>query len=327
MSQAGFSLEHARAEQLKDFDTDVEHLLKEWNAPGVGVGIVIDDTLVFAKGYGYRDYEQRLPFTPTTLCPIASNTKLFTAIAAGLLVAEGKLAWDTPIRDAVPSIRCYNDALNNTVTLRDMLAHRTGVTRHDMIWYNSDFTCKELFERLQYLAPMEPLRQAFLYNNLMYAAVGYLIELVSGQTWEEFVRERILIPLDTHSTVYTIGDMLTYADCVVPCTERRDTSDLYTRPYYEETVGVAPGGAIISTIEDVSHWLIALMNDGMHAGRHVLPANVLKATLEPAMALPNVLGETKGFWELINNVYGMGRWTGSYRGHGWFSFSDLLPAT
>jgi CubicO group peptidase (beta-lactamase class C family) len=111
-------MENALPEKLKDFDTYMEQLVKDWNAPGVGVGIVVDDKLVFTKGYGYRDYEQHLPFTPTTLCPIASNTKLFTAVAAGLLVADGQLTWDTPVRDAVPSIRFYNGALNNTVTLR-----------------------------------------------------------------------------------------------------------------------------------------------------------------------------------------------------------------
>jgi len=69
----------------------METVLNDWNAPGVGVGIVVNDRLVFAKGYGYRDYAKKLPFTPTTLCPIASNSKLFTAVAAGLLVEEGKL--------------------------------------------------------------------------------------------------------------------------------------------------------------------------------------------------------------------------------------------
>jgi CubicO group peptidase (beta-lactamase class C family) len=157
---------NALSEKLQGFDAYVEQLLTDWNAPGVGVGIVRDNNLGFAKGYGYRDYEQKLPFTPTTLCSLGSNTKLFTAVAAGLLVTEGKLAWDTPIRDAVPSLRFYNDALNNTVTLRDTLAHRSGITRHDTIWYKSDFNRKELFARLKYLEPKEPLRQPLQHRQL-----------------------------------------------------------------------------------------------------------------------------------------------------------------
>ena len=73
--------------------------------------------------------------TANTLFQIASNTKLFTAVGVGMLVEEGKLEWDKPVRQYVPSIQFSNDVLNNTVTIRDMLAHRTGITRHDMIWY------------------------------------------------------------------------------------------------------------------------------------------------------------------------------------------------
>jgi CubicO group peptidase (beta-lactamase class C family) len=289
--------------------------LQDWNAPGLGVGIVVNDQLVFAKGYGFRDYDKKLPFTPATVVPIASNTKLFTAVAAGMLVEEGKLSWDKPVRKSVPGIRFYNDQLNETVTLRDMLSHRTGITRHDLIWYKSDFTRKELFEKLIYLEPQEPIRQTFLYNNLMYAAAGYLIELQSGKTWEEFVQQRILDPLQMNSTSYTIADMLKRPEFGVGFAEKRDSFELYRIPYYEDQAGVAPCGAIISNIEDMSHWLIALMNDGKYNGKQVLPAEVLKATLQPAIADPETAYETRGWFEILNPAYGMGRDIASYRGH------------
>ncbi|QDL11899.1 penicillin-binding protein [Brasilonema octagenarum UFV-E1] len=301
---------------LQDFDIEMEKLLKDWNAPGFGVGIVEQDKLVFAQGYGYRDYEEKLPFTSKTLFPIASNTKLFTAIAAGMLVEEGKLTWDKPIRDAVPTIRFYNNELNNTVTLRDMLAHRTGITRHDSMWYKQDsLTRKDVFDRIQYMKPEVSLREAYIYNNNMYTAVGYIIELLSGKTWEEFVCKRIFQPLSMHSTIYSIAEMLKQSDYGVPFTEKRESNEIYKIPYYEETDAIAPCGAIISNIEEMSHWLAALMNDGTYIGKQVIPENILKATIEPGMVLPNVLGETRGWWELLNPVYGMGRKTASYRGH------------
>jgi len=302
------------AKKLQGFDAYMEQTIKDWNTPGIGVGIVVNDKLVFAKGYGYRDYENKLPFTPTTLCQVASNSKLFTAVAAGFLVEEGKLTWDKPIRESVPTIQFFNDQLNTSVTLRDMLSHRTGVTRHDLIWFKSDFTRKELFEKLKYLEPERPMRETFLYNNLMFSAVGQTIELQSGKSWEDFVREKILQPLEMNSTTYTIADMLKNPDHGVPFTEKRDTFDLYKIPYYEDTQGVAPAGAIISNIADMSHWLIALMNDGKYHGKQVLPASVLRATLQPAIALPNAQGEALGYWEVLNSAYGMGRETASYRG-------------
>src|SRR5437764_873435 len=302
------------AKKLQGFDAYMEQTLKDWNTPGVGVGIVVGNKLVFVKGYGYRDYEKKLPFTSKTMQPIASNSKLFTAVAAGMLVEEGKLTWDKPVRESVPEIRFYNDELNNNVTLRDMLSHRTGVTRHDLIWFKSPFTRQELFDKLKYLEPQEPMRETFLYNNLMFAAVGQIIEMKSGKKWEDFVRERIFTPLDMSTTCYTIADMLKQPDYGAPFREKRDSFELYKIPYYEDTEGVAPAGAIISNIDELSRWLIALMNEGKYGGKQVLPATVLKAAMQPAIALPNAAGEALGYWEVLNADYGMGRQTASYRG-------------
>jgi CubicO group peptidase (beta-lactamase class C family) len=301
--------------RLRGFDEYVDKILKDWNVPGLGVGIVVGDKLVFAKGYGYRDYGKKLPFTPNTLVQIASNSKLFTAVAAGMVVEEGKLTWDRPVRESVPAIQFYNDSLNASLSLRDMLSHRTGMTRHDTIWYQSDDTRRELFEKLKYMEPKAPPRTVFLYNNMMYAAAGYLIELQTGKTWEDFVRERIFKPLDMKSSLYSVAEMVQQPDFGVGYTEKRDTFELYHIPYYEDTAGMAPCGAIISNLQDMSHWLISLMNEGRYNGRQVLSPDVLKATLAPAIALPNTLGETRGYWEVLNQAYGMGRWTASYRGH------------
>src|SRR2546430_17140345 len=159
------------------------------------------------------------------------------------------------------------------------------------------------------------MRETFLYNNRMYAAAGEIIELKSGKRWEEFVRERIFSPLGMNATAFMISDMTQHADHGVPYREKRDSFELYKIPYYEDTEGVAPAGAIISNIDQLSHWLIALMNEGKYNGKQALPASVLKATLQPAIGLPNTLGEDLGFLELLNPAYGLGRQTASYRGH------------
>jgi len=317
---AGFSLTAAGQttdinKKMKGFDQYMEKALKDWNTPGACVGIVVKDKLVFAKGYGYRDYGKKLPVTPNTLYQIASNTKLFTTVAAGLLVEEGKLEWDKPVKEFVPTIKFYNSDLDNSVTLRDMLAHRTGISRHDLIWYKSDFSRKDLFERLKYLEPSQPIRTGFLYNNLMYVSAGYIIELKSGKTWEEFVQEKILDPLKMERTYFTVREMVADPDHGVPYNEKRDTTILYEIPIYEDQAAVGPAGSIVSNINDMSKWLIALMNGGKFEGKQVIPEAVLKASLAPSIALPNSGLENKGYKELLNSVYGMGRQTVSYRGH------------
>lgn len=196
-----------------------------------------------------------------------------------------------------------------------MLSHRTGITRHDSMWYRTEFSRKDLFDRLKTLEPAEPMRHAFLYNNLMYSAVGQLIEVQSGKTWEDFVRERIFQPLNMKSSVYTIEEMKKSEDRNVPWTERRDSFELYELPLRENIRGAAPAGAIITNVNELSNWLVALMNDGKFDGKQVIPAAVLKATMQPAMAIPNTLGETRGWWEIMNSTNGMGRRTASYRGN------------
>jgi CubicO group peptidase (beta-lactamase class C family) len=301
--------------QLRGFDDYMAKVMKDWNAPGIGIGIVVKDQLVFAKGYGYRDYGQKLPYTPTTTQPIASNSKLFTAVAVGLLADEGKLRWDEPIKRFVPSIRFNNDELDRTVTIRDMLSHRTGITRHDGIWYKSSFTRRELWDRLRYLEPAAPIRTTFLYNNLMYTAAGQVIDELTGQSWEQFVQHRIFDPLGMSRSTLTIEDNLKGPEPAVPWSERRDSTVLYRQPYYTAEVAIAPAGAINSNVQDLSRWVIALLNGGRVDRKQVIPAAVLRETMAPTLAMPNAALETRGWGENLNQYYGMGRWVSSYRGH------------
>lgn len=301
--------------RLQGFDSYMEKMMKDWNAPGIGIGIVMGDKLVFAKGYGFRDYGKKLPYTPTTTQPIASNTKLFTAVAVGLLVEDGKLRWDEPIKQFVPSIRFYNDELDRSVTIRDMLSHRTGVTRHDSIWYKSAFSRRELWDRLRYLEPTAPMRTKFLYNNLMFTAAGQVIEELSGQTWEQFTQRRIFDPLGMSRSTLTIEDNIKGPEPAVPYSERRDSSELYKQPYYTAEVAIAPAGAINSNVQDLSRWVIALLNKGKVDGKQVIPEAVLRETMAPALAIPNTALESRGWGENLNSYYGMGRTVSSYRGH------------
>ena len=286
--------------RLKGFDDYMAQVLKDWNAPGIGVGIVVKDKLVFAKGYGFRDYGNKLPYTPTTTQPIASNSKLFTAVASGLLVEEGKLRWDEPIKRFVPGIRFYNDELDRSVTIRDMLSHRTGVTRHDSIWYKSTFTRRELWDRLRYLEPAAPIRTTFLYNNLMYTAAGQVIEELSGLTWEQFVKRRIFDPLGMSRSTLTIEDNIKGPEPAVPFSERRDSSELYRQPYYTAEVAIAPAGAINSNVQDLSRWVIALLNNGSVDGKQVIPSAAIRETMSPSLAMPNAALESRGWGENLN---------------------------
>ena len=300
------------SQKLNGFDKTVEQMLKEWNVPGCGIAIVVKDKVVFAKGYGLRDVEKKLPVTPTTLFPIASNTKLFTATAVGLLVEDGKLDWDKPVKQYVPQIQFYNDDLTANITMRDMLSHRTGMSRHDNIWYNSDFSRQQLFDRLKYLEPSLPLRQGYLYNNMMYAAAGHIVEQLSGQRWEDYIRTRFFVPLGMSRTIFSTEDMQKQPDFLTAYYEKRDTTTLAPYPFYTRQQGIGPAGAIVSDLNDMSHWLIMQMHGGKYNGKVVVPNSVMRATMQPAALAATVPDK---YFEEINVMYGMARYTSSYKGH------------
>ena len=333
MSQSTLAQTIDVQKKLKGFDQTVEKILQDWNVPGCGIGIIVKDKLVFARGYGYRDLEKKLPVTPNTLFQIASNTKLFTATSVGFLVEEGKLDWDQPIKNYVPQIQFYNDELNASVTIRDMLSHRTGISRHDGIWYNTDFTRMELFDRIKHLEPSIPLRSGYLYNNLMYAASGQIIEILSGKTWEEFVTERIFKPLEMTSSIFVVEDMQKQPDFMTPYYEQRDTTILLPYPFYTKQQGLGPAGSIISSINDLSNWLTAQINGGKFKNNQVIPAGIIRETMMPAIPTSSVPDK---YFENLNSVYGMGRSTSSYKGHylaqhggaigGIYSSISMMPA-
>jgi CubicO group peptidase (beta-lactamase class C family) len=297
------------------FDEAMSQLLREWNAPGIGVSVVVDGVPVLARGYGYRDWENRLPFDSQTLFPIASNTKLFVAIAAGLLVEEGKLTYDGPLRDKVPTLRLYDDWLTSNVTLRDLLAHRTGITRHDMMTSNARASYKEIFDRLRFMKPSTGLRERFIYNNVMYYAVGHIIELLSGQAWTDFVRERILLPAGMHDTSFRLEDLLERDNLAKPFTERNESEEIRKLDFELRDDPPRPSGGMVSTLDDMARWVAVLMNDGKAGNVQIVPPRVLRETLAPAIPLPNASAEAFGWWELLNGTYGLGRHTSVYRGH------------
>lgn len=301
---------------LGEFDEYMEALIRDWHAPGIGVSVVRNDQIVLTRGYGYRDAANLLSFTPSTLFPIASNTKLFTAIAAGLLVERGLLSFDEPIRHAVPSLRFYDPSLDAAVTLRDMLGHKTGVPRYDMIWDDADYSTKELFERIRFMKPVAPLRSRMIYNNMMYEAVGHIIELMSGKPWDQFVRDEILTPLGMQRTLFTYGGAKAdgQGDYALPFSERRDSDEFWQLPAPKDDE-CSPAGSIVTSLEDIARWSIMLMNDGVIDGKQLIPASVLKATLVPGLPWPTGMSDLLGFDTDLNGVYGMGRMTSVFRGH------------
>ena len=136
--------------ELADWDAFMAQQLALWKVPGASIAIVKDGQVILSRGYGLRDVAQQLPMTENTVQPIASTTKSFTVAALATLVRDGKLKWDEPVREYLPDFRLHSDYATQTVTLRDMVSHRTGLPRHDAVWFNSKLSREELIKRVRH---------------------------------------------------------------------------------------------------------------------------------------------------------------------------------
>jgi CubicO group peptidase (beta-lactamase class C family) len=280
-------------------------MLRASRVPGGAIAIVANGRTVFARGYGYRDLEAKLPLNERTVYPIASTTKALNATLIGMLVDEGRLAWNAPVQEYLPQFRLEDGSLSHQVTLRDLLAMRTGLPRHDWLWTANPLTRLELVERLQYLDLAAGFRQRFQYNNITATAAGYIAEVVTGESWEELIRKRILDPLGMTATSFA-----------------RPGSGNVTLSYHESTrrellvtqrlaaeVTAPSGGAIHSTVEDMARWIAFNLCGGTVDGKTLIQP----ATLAEIQS-PQVAARTDPSSPSPRAAYAMGWFVDTYNG-------------
>lgn len=190
-----------------NFDQRVESLRNSLGTPGVSVAIVENGQVVLAKGYGIRKLGQPEKVGPDTIFRTGSTGKAFTVAALATLVDQGKIKWDDKVIDHMPDFRMFDSWVTREMTIRDLLVHRSGLGlgAGDLLFVpRSDLSRKETVKRLRYIKPATSFRSGYAYDNILYMAAGELIEEVTGQTWEDYIRQRIFKPAGmVHSTADT----------------------------------------------------------------------------------------------------------------------------
>lgn len=294
-------------ERLKDLDEFVNKALKDWNVAGLAIGVVKNGKIIYTKGFGYRNIEEKLPVTENTLFSIGSCTKAFTAIDNCILVSQGKLNLDKPVINYMPDFRMYNDYVTMNMTPKDLLTHRSGLPRHDLMWYGSDLTRKELYERLKYLEPSAGFREIFQYQNLMYMTAGILVEAISGQTWENFTKDNILTPLEMNSTNFSTFDSRKTSDFAKPYREEKNNIKLID---FRDIQSIGPAGSINSNVKDMSNWMIMHLNHGKFNGKKIVDEEMVYTAHTPFITVPGPPSK-----EVSYRSYALGWMVSQYRDH------------
>ena len=296
-------------EALRDLDSFTSQAMEDWKVPGLAVAVVVEDQVIYSRGFGHRDVENKRPVTPHTLFAIGSATKAFTTFAMASLVQEGSLEWETPVQDYLPEFRMHDPVVTDHITPRDLVTHRSGLPRHDLMWYNNQEISREkLVHRLRYLPLNAGLRQEYQYNNLMYLTAGYLVEELTGQTWEQAVRSRILNPLNMNRTNFSIESSRKDTNYALPYQEK---DDLIERMEFRNIDVMAPAGAINSSVMEMTHWLKLHLNRGKYEGAELLNTTLLEGLHTPYTPIPGSSERE----EISSASYGPGWFIQTYRGH------------
>ena len=249
----------------KQVDELVENTLKSFNVPGIAVAIVKDGKIVLAKGYGVKSILTKEKVDANTLFGIASNSKAFTTAALAMLVDEKKLNWDDKVIHYLPDFKMYNDYVTNEFTIRDLVTHRSGLglgAGDLMIWPDgSDFKAIDIINNLQYLKPVSAFRTKYDYDNLLYIVAGEVIAKVSGQSWCDYIEERIMKPLEMNNSAASFVRLKDTTNIIDPHVPTDGKLKIITR-YKNQTFDAAAG--IYSSVTDLSKWMILQLQNGKY---------------------------------------------------------------
>lgn len=276
--------------------------------PGAAVAIVRDGEVVFLEGFGLRNVDASLPVTAQTQFAIGSSTKAFTAAALAALIDDGALDWDTEVASLLPSFRLYDPVATAQMNVVDLLTHRSGLPRHDLLWYASTFDRRELFGRLRHLEPSEPFRAQWQYQNLMYLVAGVLAEEISGQSWEDVVRQRLFNPIGMTEAGFSVDQMQRQPNFASPYSGGRRSIESMD---FRRIDAIGPAGSINASIQDMARWVQFNLGDGTVDGQRVISTSALRAMHRPHVV---ITGQT-GLEEAPYLMYGLGWFVEPYRGH------------
>ncbi len=256
---------------LQKFDRITQKVFEEFNPTGISVAIVKDGEIVYEKSLGYKNIDNMSFLNNQAIFNIASCSKAFTAAAIGKLVENGLLSWDEKVVDYIPEFKLADECITSSLTIKDILSHRTGLGTFygDLLWYNTSYTNGEVINRMQFLPITKEFRSEFGYQNNMYMIAGKIVENVTGQDWETYIKENFFDPLE-------MNDSRTSSD-------KFDGTENIAFPHYNDTlIGIyyflanKPAASIWSNTRDLANWATMFLNNGKWNGKQILSPETIK---------------------------------------------------
>ena len=296
--------------QSEEFERFVANVMETWHVPGMAIAVVAGDEIVYSSGFGSRDLEGGQKVDTETQFAIGSSSKAFTTMLLGMLDEEGVIDWDEPVRTWLPDFDLSDNFATERMTPRDLVTHRSGLPRHDLLWYGSSRTREDLYASLAFLEPSTDFRTTFQYQNLMYMTAGILAGRVTGSTWEALVAERIFEPLEMRTSGFTWDKATGTGNAAYGYRWDADAEELVRMPYHTLTA-IGPAGSINSNVEEMANWVRLHLALGEFGGERIVAEEQVRDMHAQSMFIPRP--DPDAAMPLFG--YGLGWFTEPYRGY------------
>lgn len=303
---------------IQKYDRTAQQIFDHFHPTGLSVAIVKDGEIIYQKAFGYKNMNTLDFLHENAIFNIASCTKAFTAAGIGKLVQEGQLSWDDKVIDYIPNFKLADPYITNHLTLRDILSHRTGLGTFygDLLWYNTNYSNEDIIKRMQYLPIISDFRTKFGYQNNMFMIAGEIIEKVSGQSWEKFIKQNFLDPLDMNDTRMS--------------NDQFDGTEELAYPHYRDSVigfydfeATKPAASIWSNTHDLANWAIMWLNHGKWKNKQILSPETIRTLVTPQTTLP--VSEEKEKLGIHFRNYALGWSTYDYNAHKIIEHNGGMP--
>jgi len=257
-------------QRLNRLDQILEQKRQKFFIPGMAIAIVKNDKVIYSKGFGWADLENKEPVTPNHIFAIGSASKAFTSALIGMIVDEGKMDWDDPVQQYLPyfSMKPKSSDPQAKVTIRDCLTHRSGFIRTNMIWLMSGLSREDVLKKANDAVPWLEFRKNFLYTNIMYMAAGVAAAAAGDSDWDRLVQERIFKPLDMANSFTSMEDLPTEKLALGYIWD--DVLEKNFRNPRRNMDNVGPAGSINSTVLDMARWIILHLKRGKIGDKELL---------------------------------------------------------
>ncbi|MHC5006262.1 MAG: serine hydrolase [Planctomycetota bacterium] len=241
----------------------------KYHIPGMAIAVVKDDQVILSRGFGLADVGNNVPATDETLFAVGSTSKALTAALVGMLVDDGEMGWDDPVRDHLPSYRLADAQANEKVVIRDLLCHRVGLASMTLLWYGNDVTREEVLETAGQAELLHPIGEQFNYSNVSYLAAGMAAGATVGADWDTLMARRLLEPLGMTSSNTSYAAAQADPRMAKGYKWEQEDSELIHQPMRNvDTVG--PAGSINSNVRDMAQWVRLQLGRGTYDGNQLL---------------------------------------------------------